>query len=172
MKDVLFYTRNELRNHTTSGKFIERDNLHLTLVFIGETNQEEVIKQAMEDAVKNTNATPFQISMRGLGRFKRPEGDIYWVGVEKEDTLWRLQQELTTELKNRGLNIEDREYKPHLTLGRKVRVEKNFNKEEIENNMLPTMMEVAKISLMKSERVQGNMVYTEIYEVPLKENKV
>ena len=45
-----------------------------------------------------------------------------------------------------------------------------FDAAEFEAGMIPMQMEIAKISLMKSERLHGRLVYTEIYHVRLKNN--
>lgn len=150
------------------GGFTHRDNLHLTVNFIGETNRLEEVKQAMEHAVSTTAAAPFQLTIRGLGEFKRKEGDICWIGVDRETTLWSLQKELVKELKEAGFfDIDDREYKPHLTLGRRVIIRDSSRLKELEAGIKPMQMEVGRISLMKSERIQGKLVYTEIFSVKL-----
>lgn len=157
-----------LRSSAISGTFTTKENLHQTVNFIGETNRLEEVKQAMKLAVDKAKAGTFGLSIHGLGKFKRNEGDIYWIGVEKEITLWRLQKEMVRELKEAGFfDVDNKDYKPHLTLGRRVNVPKEFNEKEFEATIIPMQMEVGKISLMKSERIQGKLVYTEIYHVEL-----
>lgn len=152
------------------GSFTTRDNLHLTVNFIGETNRLDEVKHAMENAVDRVKPGEFELSVRGFGKFKRNEGDIYWVGVERENELWRLQKELVHEFKEAGFyDIDDREYKPHLTLGRRVIVNSGFQPEVFGGKITPMQMKVNKISLMKSERIQGKLVYTEIFYVKLKD---
>ena len=98
VKDTLFETVGRLKSYARSGGFTERDNLHLTVNFIGETKRLEEVQVAMNRAVQKVKVKRFLISISGFGTFKRMEGDIYWVGIEKETTLWRLQKELVTEL--------------------------------------------------------------------------
>lgn len=151
-----------------AGSFTHRDNLHLTVNFIGETKRLEEVKQAMHQAVDRTKTGSFRLSIGGFGRFRRREGDICWIGVEREDSLWRLQKELVKELKEAGFfDIDDGEYKPHLTLGRRVKPRDNFMTGDFEATIRPMQMEAKKISLMKSERIQGKLVYTEIYHIKL-----
>jgi len=160
-----------LRSFAKSGTFTTKENLHQTVNFIGETNRLEEVKQAMKLAIDKTKAGSFELSINGFGKFKRNEGDIYWIGVEKETTLWRLQKEMVKELKAAGFfDVDDKNYKPHLTLGRRVNVLKEFNEKEFEATIIPMQMEVVKISLMKSERIQGKLVYTEIYHLNLNNN--
>jgi 2'-5' RNA ligase len=168
IKTALYRTVEQLHSCSKSGTFTQKDNLHLTVNFIGETKRLEEVKLAINQAVGRVMAKPFTLSMGGLGKFKRREGDIYWVGVEREDTLWRLQKELVKELKSAGFfDIDDMEYTPHLTLGRRVNVKEGFQSKDFETGIVPMQMEVRKLSLMKSERSGGKLVYTEIYHVKL-----
>ncbi len=164
----LYETVERLRGLSNSGTFTRRENLHLTINFIGETKRIDEVKRAMNLAKSKVNGKKFILSMHGLGKFKRREGDIYWIGVERENTLWGLQKELVKQLKEAGFyEIDDMEYTPHLTLGRRVQVKKEFDPKAFEAQMKPLQMEVSKISLMKSERVDGKLTYTEIYYVDL-----
>lgn len=169
IKNTLYNTITKLRD-CSEGKYTAKDNLHLTLNFIGETDRLSDIGQIMERAVENSITKQFQLTIQGVGRFKRREGDIYWIGVQKEASLWRLQKELAEELKEAGFqDIEIKEYQPHITLGRKININQGFAVKELEEGLEPIMMEVNKISLMKSERLQGKLIYTEIFSVNLLE---
>lgn len=168
IKNSLYHTVERLREKVDKGSFTDRENLHLTVNFIGETGRLEEVKQAMNTAVDKVRPGKFSLSLGGFGRFQRKEGDIYWIGVEKEASLWRLQKELVKELKGEGFfDIDDREFKPHLTLGRRIIAGNHFQSLEFEKEIHPMRMEVAKISLMKSERIQGKLVYTEIYHLKI-----
>jgi 2'-5' RNA ligase len=167
MKDSLYNSIMELQHYAISGNYTLKENLHLTLNFIGETDRVEKVMKAMRQAVLKADIKPFLLSAGGLGRFKRREGDIYWIGVDKESSLLLLQKEMAGELKKADFALEDREFQPHLTLGRKVIMGKNFNMTALERNLPPGTMEVTKISLMRSERIHGKLTYTEIYHVDL-----
>ncbi len=167
IKSNLYSAVNKLKA-MAKGTFTQKENLHLTLNFIGETDRLEEVQRAMQQAVNKSGVSSFVLSIQGLGKFTRREGDIYWAGVEKEPDLWRLQKALVKELKEQGFfDIDDHEYRPHLTLGRRVKPGKNLNEQEFAAGIKPMQMRVNKISLMKSERLQGKLTYTEIYEVPL-----
>lgn len=168
IKSNLHQIAEHLRGEAKGGSFTTQDNLHLTVNFIGETKRIDEVKAAMNQAVQKAHAGRFMLHIQGFGIFKRREGDICWVGVEKEDTLWRLQKQLVKELKEAGFyDIDDMEYTPHLTLGRRVKLAEGFHVKEIEPCIIPMQMEVKRLSLMKSERIEGKLVYTEIYHVEL-----
>lgn len=164
----LYQMVEQLRSLAKGGTFTTKENLHLTVNFIGETGRLEEVKAAMSRAVRAIRAGSFLLTIRGFGRFKRREGDIYWVGVEQNNTLWRLQKELVKELKEAGFyDIDDMEYTPHLTLGRRVIMKEDFQSKEFEAAITPMMMEISRISLMKSERINGKLIYSELYHVAL-----
>lgn len=169
IKESLHETVTRLKHTAKGGTFTEKENLHLTVNFIGETKRLEEVKEAMNRALRSMEAECFTLSIQGFGRFKREDGDIYWVGVMKDNMLWRIQKELVKELKETGFfDIDDREYKPHLTLGRRIKLDKSFDSRTFEATIEPLRMRVGKISLMKSERVDGKLTYTEIYKLDLK----
>jgi len=168
IKDSLYEMMEVWKSNFDHGSFTEKENLHVTVNFIGETKRLEEVKKAMDRAVKETHAAQFILSIRGLGTFKRREGDICWIGIEKDTILWKLQKELVKQLKEAGFyDVDDKEYKPHLTLGRRVKGNEEFQPEIQETWKEPLQMRVSKISLMKSERIQGKLTYTEIYHIQL-----
>jgi 2'-5' RNA ligase len=160
IKNQLCAAIERLRESSLQGNFTRRENLHLTLVFIGETQRLEDIKRAM-NAVQ---AEPFSLKIGGLGRFKRQGGDIYWMGVGKNTTLTAIYDRLYEELTQAGFRLENRAYKPHLTLGREVVLREGFDRDAFDKAFPQMTVSVEKISLMKSERVGGKLVYTDIYD--------
>lgn len=160
VKDGLCAVINELQSLSQRGSFTRRENLHLTLAFLGESAKLSAIEHAM-DAV---TAEPFELTVGGFGRFRRNGGDIYWVGVEKSTSIQRLHRLLWDELSKIGFQPEDRPFQPHLTLGREIMVNSDFQAKEFEKKVIPMHMNIGKISLMKSERIQGRLTYTELYE--------
>jgi len=168
VKSSLFHTIEKLKENTRAGSFTDRENLHLTVNFIGESKRLEEVKRAMDTVVKQAQTGQFELLIRGFGKLKREDGDIYWVGIEKEPILWKFQKELVKALKEEGFfDLDDREFKPHLTLGRRIKVRENFQAREFEDGIMPMEMMVSRLSLMKSERIRGKLVYTEIYHVEL-----
>ncbi len=169
---TLYQNVEKLKSLSKSGTFTTKENLHLTVNFIGETKRLDEVKAAMKQAVTKAHTGSFGLKIGGFGKFKRREGDIYWIGVDKEDTLWMLQKELVKELKEAGFfDIDDMEYTPHLTLGRRVIKKEGFNPKEFEAEIASMTMMVTKLSLMKSERIDGKLVYTEIYHIMLDETR-
>lgn len=169
IKDYLLSAIGRLKKASVSGNFTHRENLHLTLVFLGELEPGRVpaIRTAMDRACDG----PFRLSFAGFGRFRRRGGDIHWAGVEKNRDLIALQKSLCAELEAAGFSLEEREYSPHLTLGREIRLSEPAADIYGELASADKEMHVSRISLMKSERIAGKLTYTEVHGSDLIEEK-
>ncbi len=170
IKDSLYGLTQELKKNITRGRFTRRENFHLTLAFIGETKDLEHAVQAVDNAVSKGKIPPFRLHFGGFGRFKGRNGDIFWVRVEPNPVLSELNKILVRELKYFEFYVDEKEFKPHLTLGREIVLKKEYAAEDFEK-IIPSMsMQVKGIGIMKSERPEGKLVYTEVYHKELMEN--
>ncbi|MBE6906085.1 MAG: RNA 2',3'-cyclic phosphodiesterase [Ruminococcaceae bacterium] len=158
VKDGLCQAIHELENAALRGNFTRRENLHLTLAFLGETSRWKDILQAME----KVNSRLFPLVVQGLGKFQRGAAGIYWAGIQKSPQLIALQSNLCRELSLSGFSLEQRAYQPHLTLGREVILREDFEEAVFQKSVPPLSMEVRGMSLMRSERIDGRLVYTEV----------
>ncbi len=163
VKEGVHQSVQKLRAASRKGSFTLKENIHLTLVFIGETNKTEAIKEAMDKTAQGLKLSPFYISLGELDKFKRQEGDIYFMAVKKQPNLESLQGRLSQELTAAGFSIEKRPYKAHITLGRRVILKEGISYEELKNSINPIKTLSDSISLMLSDRVNGKLVYREIY---------
>jgi 2'-5' RNA ligase len=150
----------ELKQQTQSGSYTELANYHLTLVFIGETDNIQAVQKAMNEL----KAESFSLKIGELGHFYRPEGNIIWLGFKESPELNHIQRQIALTLKKRGFPIDQREYRPHLTLGRKVIINNKAKLSQLDIRPVQSQeIFVNRICLMKSERLAGRLVYTEIY---------
>lgn len=155
--DFLYDKVTKLKKEALSMNPSRRENLHLTLAFIGETQD----SQKAEKALSEIDFEPFEIMISGLGKFSRDGGDIYWAGLDKKGDYRKLEAlalEVQSKLRSAGFEIEKRKFSPHITLGREVILQRDPSF-SVPSHKVP----VSRISLMRSERVQGKLVYTEIF---------
>jgi len=152
IKKGLISVMHDLKKKNVGGSYSPADNLHLTLAFIGETQNVEGVKRAMEA----TTFAPFMLSLTDLGNF----GDILWVGAKGGQKLKAYVKALGGQLDAAGIKYDKKKFEPHITL---VRRASNARPQGI--TVLKKDMMVKKISLMKSEQKNGRMVYTEIFHV-------
>jgi 2'-5' RNA ligase len=114
----LLALRDKLRSLSKRGNFSAPENLHLTLVFLGECDvKQAAVVKAIMNAVK---FEPFGITINNIGMFKRGATDIWWAGAEISEPLINLQRDLTNRLTDAGFTLDKRKYSPHITLGREV----------------------------------------------------
>ncbi len=100
---------------------------HLTLTFHAELDADQVrrLERTVARCAAIRDATSARF--RGSGAFpSRTRGRILWVGVEPADRgLAGIQRNLTARLRRQGWALDDRRYRPHLTVARS-RVRRDF----------------------------------------------
>jgi len=109
----------------------------------------------------------FTFNLTKVGYFKRREGNTYWLGIENNDTLFNLQKKLHQDLIEKGFELEDREYKPHITMGREVKLKDGFDTNEMDDIAGKIKIDINRVDLMKSEFVNGRLVHSVVYSRPL-----
>ena len=161
-----FYKKvEEFKEHSIRGRFPQPGNMHITVVFLGETENVEAVKQAMDQI----SAHPFELKFKKISKFTRRGSETYFISMRRNSMLQYINEQLTESLSKAGFEPDRSEYTPHLTLGRNVAFNSDFDFEELSKEVaeMKARMKVEKISLMKSERVEGKQKYTEIYHIDL-----
>jgi len=155
----------KVKSNSIQGKFVNEEHIHLTLEFLGEiqNNRLNLIKEVMNQLEFES----FAFRLTKIGYFKRPEGNIYWLGIEDNDTLFQIHKKLYQNLMDKGFELEEREYKPHITLGRKVKLNDSFNTNELDDIIRNIDIDIDKVDLMKSELLNGKLKYSVVYSKPL-----
>lgn len=100
-------------------RWVDTDNLHLTLRFLGETNREQVseIINVLESVSENFK--PFVIEIKGAGVFKnKMQPRVLFLTVENNQILFQLANEIRNKIKPFGFDDDEKTFNPHLTLGR------------------------------------------------------
>lgn len=102
-------------------RWVPAANLHLTLKFLGPVRREavEAITAALPAALRGLRT--FELEARGLGAFPSNEAPrVLWIGVRagEEPGLVALQQAVEQALAGLGFPLEERPYRPHITIGR------------------------------------------------------
>lgn len=105
-------------------KWVESENMHLTLKFLGDVSLTETnrICNAVAKAVEKIE--PFDLEMATIGAFPnldRPR--TIWLGSDDGiEEMVDLQEAVDQSMKKVGFRLESRRYQPHLTLGRVKRL--------------------------------------------------
>ncbi len=149
------------------------EGIHLTLKFLGEVEESQVpeIMAALTNAAQNTGG--FRIEIAAAGAFpNQKNARVVWLGISGDrDKLATLQAAVEEAMAGLGMEREDRDFTPHLTLGRIKEIRSRDAWLAALNEMKDirlTGFEVDHISLMRSELKPSGAVYTEIGKVELK----
>ncbi len=112
-----FATLNE-RLPSECGRKVQRENLHITLSFLGSV-EDSVIDELLTSAAE-IRGDGFPLVFDQLGWFKRSR--VTWLASTTiPDALLNLVKDLNSRLQDAGFKVEDRPYSPHLTLARKAK---------------------------------------------------
>ena len=100
-------------------RWVEQQNMHVTLVFLGDV--EDRLVHAVCQAVARACAAiePFQITVQGIGVFPKPEKPrVIWAGLELGvEELTVLRERVAQELDAASFQF-DWKFSPHITIGR------------------------------------------------------
>lgn len=160
----------------TSGadvSWTRHEGMHLTLKFLGETEEKMLPEIETVLGIAVAGVMPFSVDVSGMGTFpdiKRPR--VIWIGLKEDgDSLVRLQRSVEEEFKVIGFPAENRGFTPHITLGR-IRSPKNGERLltliEEEKDIELDGFEVSNVHLMRSELKPTGAIYTELFTVELK----
>jgi 2'-5' RNA ligase len=110
----------DLRRRWPDIKWVEPENLHLTLSFLGYLYPEHVAAAGEVLAGVAAEAHPFELTVAGLGCYGPQRSPrVIWVGATAgADLLKAIQARQADGLRQIGLTPETRPFSPHLTLGR------------------------------------------------------
>ena len=148
LKKTITGTLHDLKKKGVKGNYTPTQNLHLTLAFIGETDD----PGAVSDALKNVSFKPFKLSLSDMGTF----GDLLWVGMKGNQGLSAAARSVRDALDAAGIEYDRKKFTPHITIIRKA---------SGSWNQIPAPkgeMMVKKISLMKTTFKDGKPVYSEL----------
>lgn len=172
IEEYLELIQQKVKTECVSGNFTRKENFHLTLRFIGETEvgQIKALKQALDNAVSNFRS--FNLSLSQLGQFRRGNKHIIWVGLKPESALDSLHSSIETALVAIGYPKESRGFSPHITLGREVVFMKDFNSFGQHVRICSKTVPVNRIILFESTRINGVLTYKPLYAKDLQNSEI
>jgi 2'-5' RNA ligase len=152
-------------------KWVDPVNIHLTLAFLGDTEEKRIriLNGMLND--KCPGFGEFDFVLAGTGIFKNyRDPRVIWVGIQSSEKLSILYNIIMKGLKQTGFEIEERQYKPHLTLGRvkSVRDTENLKSvlERYRDNQFQ-IVPVREVILFESILTQTGPIYKSLGKYPL-----
>jgi len=171
IKTKLGMLQEELKRSGADIKWVEHNNIHLTVKFLGSVGEKDIpqIVNIMQEICKKYK--PFDLEIKGIGMFpvtRHPR--LLWVGAEADEVIGNLQREIEQGMTKVGIKEEDREFTPHLTLGR-------FKTTKGKESLLSIIdlhkkdsfgiLNVSSIALMRSDLSPSGARYSRVAEVAL-----
>jgi RNA 2',3'-cyclic 3'-phosphodiesterase len=164
---------NELKKTQIDAKIVETQNMHLTLKFLGDTDEKLIddIGKIIKNSAKNI--PPFQIALKSIGVFPNQNYiKVAWIGVENTENLKQIAETIDSKLQNLGFEKEKRPFSAHLTI---ARIKSAKNKEKLIDlinkyqNTEFQQIKIDKILLKKSTLTPKGPIYTNLKEIKLGE---
>ena len=147
-----------LRWQNVRGKYIPRENLHVTLAFIGEYGDPDAVMELLEPI----SFKPFPVTMNEVCCSE----ELWWAGFEPSPELDNLARQVRHTLADGDVPFDKKSFSPHVTILRKP----DYSHGRIAHiGVTPVIMEVSGFSLMLSTQGKNGMIYTELGSVVARE---
>jgi len=171
IKESLTENLTGIKKYVPKGSFTDKDNFHITLVFLGECEPDKLagLKKAADNTVAKLNLpqTKIKAVINNLETFGRTGDEILWAGVktQPEDILQKINKTLLEELELCGIKINDsgKRFTPHVTIARRVEFRNISSKDLQQIEFTPISFEIDSITLMQSVRY-AKLIYEPVYE--------
>ena len=148
LKKNITGTLHDLKQKGVKGNYVPAKNLHLTLAFIGETDDPDQVKEAL----KGISYKPFKLALSEMGNF----GNLLWVGMKGNQGLSAAAKSVRDSLDAADIPYDRKAFTPHITIIRKS----SGNWKQVPPPK--GQMMVKSISLMKTTFKDGKPVYSEV----------
>ena len=165
IKAKMYKIIKEFKQIDANIKYVDLENIHLTLKFFGEIDSEgiELLSSKIESVVSNFDK--FTIKIKGCGAFPNTNRiKIIWLGIDGDEVIKQLHDELDKEFVKIGFD-KDKKFSSHLTIGRMRNAKgKNKVKSTIEefSEVEVGQMDVDRIILKKSTLTPAGPIYEDL----------
>jgi len=149
----IFSLMNEFKNYSEPIKWESFEKLHITTLFLGDidTSVIPILVQSVKmklEVIGNTEIY-FQ-SLGAFPNFKNPR--VIWIGIKENLAIERIGLELASCASQIGIEVEERNFHPHVTIGRvKGRISPAFIDKLRDYSFESFIERINSVELMKSE---------------------
>lgn len=165
VKDNLARSAEQMRHFATKGNFVPQENYHLTLHFLGEVLESDLIfVQSAMDGVKDLPAPQIAVQQFTVLR----GSDVVCAKIRQNGDLTALHDKLGELLENNRFGVEHRAYRPHVTVVRKFGFELPFSEVTKGVDVFNKPFFATELVLYQSVLSKNGPHYKELYRVTLK----
>ena len=163
--DTIIMARSTLGDNQKFYNWVSGNNLHLTLLFLGNTDMVDDEKLFSDINTVISEYEDFSISINGTGVFGN-ENQILWLGVDRgKEKLQEINYELQVQLAETIKKSTKSKFIPHITIARKKKTEIN-NNIDVKNFMnsvyFPIEFHIKFFTLFESRNINGRVHYKRI----------
>ena len=148
---------------SVDGRFVPRENYHLTLAFIGEVGEDgaRAAVRALDAACEGV--APIPLHANGLGHFGKPRDATLWLGIESQGRAEELAARVREALSENWVDYDSKAFRAHVTLARRARLPKD----ELPGPVFPGDDLAREVTLYRSTLSSEGATYKPLYTVIL-----
>ncbi|HKB95916.1 MAG TPA: RNA 2',3'-cyclic phosphodiesterase, partial [Rhizomicrobium sp.] len=105
-----------LQGGVPGARWQSREQLHLTLRFIGEVEGSDM--RALDDALAGIDALAFELQLHGVGQFGNKQPHTLWAAARRNEMLEHLARKVDAAIRRVGQPQDAHKFMPHVTLAR------------------------------------------------------
>ncbi len=157
-----------LQGGVPGARWQSREQLHLTLRFIGEVDGSDA--RAIDDALAGIDVPAFELQLHGVGQFGNKQPHALWAAARKHEMLEHLQRKVDTAIRRVGQPQDAHKFMPHITLARLRHPDLDKLREWLIQHALFTseVFRVASFGLYSSKLTSDGSVYRVEQDYPLR----
>lgn len=157
-----------LQGGVPGARWQAREQLHLTLRFIGEVDGGDA--RALDDALAGIDAPAFDLQLHGVGQFGNKQPHALWAAARPNPMLDHLQRKVDNAIRRVGQPHDAYKFTPHVTLARLRHPDLDKIREWLTEHALSTSSEfaVGAFCLYSSKLTSDGSVYRVEQEYPLR----
>ncbi|MFH0739430.1 MAG: RNA 2',3'-cyclic phosphodiesterase [Candidatus Omnitrophota bacterium] len=178
VREFLRVIQNQLKACGADVKWVEPENIHLTLKFLGEISDDQLSQVNVILGELSKDTLSFTVAICSIGAFPRITSPrVIWAGIDKgdkkvKDTTKRLEERLSLI----GIPKEERRFSSHITIGR---TRSGLNLDKLAGGLEKISLldkdqrrefQASKITLFKSTLTPKGPIYAILKEASLKTN--
>ncbi len=183
--DAIVEAQHRLREQidADSVRWIGRENMHVTLQFLGDTPAgqiQDVIDAMAEGVSLVAGPSEIDLTVGGVGAFpsvQRPR--VVWIGIQDgSGELARIQRAVTGQLRERGFLPDGKPFRPHITMGyvrrrathdavKAIAAAVRGSHAGTEAGRTAVRFTVSELLLVRSTLSQSGAIYSDLHSVPL-----
>ena len=166
LKERLEDFQESLKSDEDKIKWVEKENLHLTMKFIGETDEKDI--EEIKRCLSTVKLKAFLTSVSDFGVFpQKGHIRVVWMGLSPANQINDLHEKIDLTLNEIGFERTAR-FQPHITLGRVNYIENKdeFTKkvDEIKGDFESEPFKIDRFVLKKSVLTPQGPIYSDLAE--------